>query len=371
MSKDYYKVLGVDKSSTPDQIKKAYRKMANKYHPDKNQGDKSAEAKFKEVSEAYETLSDPQKKKMYDQFGSAGPQGGGFGGFNAQDFAGQFNGAENFADLFETFFGGGFSRGQRGGAKRKSDAVSGEDLEKLIKISFEDSIFGVNKKIKYRKIIACELCEGSGVEPGHKLKTCETCSGQGVIQEVKRSLLGQVMSTRTCPTCNGQGQIPEKKCSKCNGHKRHAKDVEVTVKVPAGIYDGAAIRLRDKGNEGIKSSNGDLYIKVQVEPSNKFKREGLDIYSNLEVPYYLAILGGEINSETVYGAVDVKIPAGTQHGYEINFKGKGVPKIGSDAVGDHIFIIKIIIPKKVSSKEKKLLKEVQDQSRDKGKGFFS
>lgn len=345
--------------------------MANKYHPDKNKGDKSAEEKFKKVSEAYETLSDPQKRKMYDQFGSAGAQGqrGGFGGFNAQDFASQFNGAENFADIFESFFGGGFSGSRRAG-KKKDPRIPGEDIEKVIQVDFKDSIFGIEKEIKYRKIIKCELCHGSGVEPGHKLNTCETCSGQGVIQEVKRSLLGQVMSTRTCPTCNGSGQVPEKKCTKCNGHKRHAIDKKMKVKIPKGIYDGAVMRIASAGNEGVDAPNGDLFIKVQVKPHKVFTRQGNDIHSELAVPYWLAVLGGEIESESVYGKESVKIPSGTQDGFQINLKDKGAPSLNNDSKGSHVFNVKIEIPKKVSSKEKKLLKEIQELNGGKAKGLW-
>lgn len=367
-NKDPYKILGVDRSADPADIKKAYRRLANKYHPDKNQGDTSSEAKFKEVSEAYEILSDPQKKQMFDQFGSTSSQAE---GFNPHDFAQSFNGAENLADIFESFFGGGFGSSRSSQqTRKKSSAVKGEDIEYSLKISFQESIFGINKKIKIRKVIACELCSGSGVEPGHKLKTCETCNGQGVIQEVRRSLLGQVMSTRTCTTCNGFGQVPEKKCHKCNGHKRHAKDVELTVKVPKGIFDGATMRIREAGNEGVQSSNGDLFVHIEVEKHKSFERNGDDIYSELDIPYWLAILGGELESETVHGKETIKIPSGIQHNYEITLSGKGSPKLNSEYVGKHVFVVKIIIPKKISSKEKKLLKEVEELNLGEKKGFW-
>lgn len=368
-NKDPYKILGVERSSSSDDIKKAYRRMANKYHPDKNQGDSAAEAKFKEVSEAYEILSDPQKKQMYDQFGSTSGSAG--GGFNPHDFAQSFNGAENLADIFESFFGGGFG-GARSSqrARKKSPNIKGENIEHSVKISFEESIFGLNKKVKIRKIVSCELCSGSGVEPGHKLKTCETCDGQGVVQEVRRSILGQVMSSRTCSTCDGLGQVPEKKCSKCNGHKRHAKDVELTLKIPKGIHDGATMRIREAGNEGVQAPNGDLYIHIEVQPHKDFTRKGDDIYSDLEIPYWLAILGGELEADTIHGKESVKIPAGIQHNYEISITGKGSPKLNSDQIGKHIFIIKVIIPKKISSKEKKLLKEIQELNLGSKKGFW-
>ena len=367
-NKDPYKILGVDRSADPSEVKKAYRRLANKYHPDKNQGDSTAESKFKEISEAYEILSDPQKKQMYDQFGSTSSQAG---GFNPHDFAQSFNGAENLADIFESFFGGGFG-GSRSSqqTRKKSSSVKGEDIEYNLNISFEESVFGVNKKIKIRKVIACELCSGSGVEPGYKLKTCETCNGQGVIQEVKRSLFGQVMSTRVCTTCSGTGQVPEKKCNKCNGHKRHAKDVELTVKVPKGIYDGATMRIREAGNEGVQASSGDLFVHIRVEKHKNFTRDGDDIYSDLDVPYWMAILGGEISTETIHGPETLKIPAGIQHDYQISLSSKGAPRLNSEAIGKHVFVIKINIPKKISSKEKKLLKEIQADNLGEKKGFW-
>lgn len=370
MSQEYYDLLGVSKDADQDQIKKAYRRMANKYHPDKNKGDKSAEENFKKVSEAYETLSDPQKRKMYDQFGSSSAgQSGGFGGFNAQDFANQFNGAENFADIFESFFGGGFSRGQSRGRK-KSSAIHGENIEKQVDIDFKDSVFGVEKEISYRKVVACDLCQGSGVEPGYKLKTCDTCSGQGVIQELKRSLLGQVMSTRTCPSCNGTGQVPEKKCKKCNGHKRLAEQVSIKIKIPKGIYQGAVIKISGAGNSGVSAPDGDLYIKVNIKSHKLFERKESDIHSVLKVPYWLAALGGQIESETVHGKEVVKIPSGTQHGFQIKVKGKGVPHLNSDKLGDHIFNIELVIPKKLSSSEKRALKEIRSESDGESKGFW-
>lgn len=368
MSQEYYDLLGVSKDADQGDIKKAYRRMANKYHPDKNKGDKAAEEKFKKVSEAYETLSDPQKRRMYDQFGSSAGRTGG-AGFNAQDFASQFNGAENFADIFESFFGGGFSRGQSRG-RRKSSSIHGENIEKQVDIDFKDAVFGVEKEVSYRKVVSCDLCHGSGVEPGHKLKTCETCSGQGVIQELKRSLLGQVMSTRTCPSCNGVGQVPEKKCKKCNGHKRLAEQASIKIKVPKGIYQGAVIKISGAGNSGVDAPDGDLYVKVNIKSHKSFVRKENDIHSILKLPYWLAALGGQVDSETILGKESVKIPAGTQHGFQIKVKGKGVPHLNSDKVGDHIFNVELVIPKKLSSVEKRALKDIKASAEEKSKGFW-
>lgn len=356
MSQEYYDLLGVAKDASQDQIKKAYRRMANKYHPDKNKGDKSAEEKFKKVSEAYETLSDPQKRNMYNQYGSSA--GGARGGFGPQDFASQFNGAENFADIFESFFGGSFSGGQDRPRKKKNN-IQGENIEKQVEVDFKDSIFGIEREVSYRKVISCDLCTGSGVEPGYKLDTCGTCAGQGVVKQVKRSLLGQVMSTSTCPTCKGSGQVPEKKCSKCNGHKRYADTVKLKLKIPKGIYDGAVMKVSGSGNSGVGAPDGDLYVKIKVKRHKSFERVDSDIYSVLKVPYWLAALGGKVDTETVYGREVVKIPSGTQHGFKIKVKQKGAPSLSSDSVGFHVFRISIDIPKKLSSKEKKALKEIE------------
>jgi len=310
MAKDYYNILGIQKGASQEEIKKAYRKLAHKYHPDKNPDDKEAEAKFKEVQQAYETLSDPQKRKMYDQFGSEGPQGfpgggpGGAGGFEGFDFGD----LGNFADIFETFFSGSTRRG-----RQKSQR--GEDIQTQITIPFKESIFGSSKKLKLRRIVKCNVCEGSGAEPGTKILDCPQCKGEGEIREVKRTMLGQVMTSQICPTCKGEGTIPEKPCKKCNGNHRLAKEEEISIKVPKGINNGAVIRLRGKGNEGIKEdADGDLYIKVNVKQSEKFTRKGDDIHSEIEIHALQAVLGDEIEIETVHGKEKLTISPGTENG---------------------------------------------------------
>ncbi len=324
MSKDFYKTLGVDKSASQDEIKKAYRVAANKYHPDKNPDNKEAEAKFKEASEAYETLSDPQKRKMYDQFGSNGPQsqagyggGQGFGGF---DFSG-FQDAGGFADIFESFFGHG-----QGGARRQSTEQRGEDLELRLNIPFEESIFGAEKSIKIRRVVRCDKCEGSGAEPGTKIVECPECKGAGQIKERRQTILGQVVTQRTCSTCKGAGRNPEKPCAKCNGNKRHSKEETIKIKIPTGIQSGTVIRLQDHGNQGTKPNlDGDLYLRVNVEPSKKYTRSNQDIISEFEIHSLQAVLGDEVEVETMHGKEKLTIPPGTQHGKVLKIKGKGVP----------------------------------------------
>jgi molecular chaperone DnaJ len=362
MSKDFYKILGVDKGATPDQIKKAYRVKANKFHPDKNPDNAEAEAKFKEASEAYETLSDPQKKQMYDQFGSDGPQsqagfGGGQGqGFGGFDFSG-FQDAGGFSDIFETFFGHG------AGGRKQSTEQRGEDLELRMSIPFEESIFGVEKKVTIRRVMRCNKCSGSGAEPGTKIVECPECKGAGQIKERRQTIMGQIITSRACHTCKGSGKIPEKPCSQCNGNKRHAKEETITIKVPLGISNGTVIRLQNKGNQGTKEGiDGDLYIRVSVEPSKKFTRNGQDIISEIEIHALQAVLGDEIDVETMQGKEKLTVPPGTQNGKVLKIKGKGVPANSNQDEGDHLVKIIVYTPKKISKKERELYLELAQES---------
>jgi molecular chaperone DnaJ len=361
---DYYKLLGIEKGATPDEIKKAYRKMAHKYHPDRNSGDKASEQKFKEVSAAYETLSDPKKRSMYDQFGHAGTQQGGFqgGGFDPNNFSGGFDfssfaGDGTFADIFESFFGGGGSSSRRETSKR------GEDLELKLTVEFLEAAFGATKKIRIRRVVRCDRCDASGAEPKTKIISCDVCKGTGQIKDVKRTILGQIMTSRVCDNCRGTGQIPEKPCNKCNGVKRFSFEESITVKIPKGINNNAVIRLAGKGNEGEKEGfDGDLYIRIEIEPSKKFKREGTDIYSEVEIHTLQAVLGDEIEIETIHGRETLVIPPGTQPNKVFKIKGKGVPYLNSDELGDHYVTVGVYMPKKISKKERDLYLKLVEES---------
>lgn len=359
---DLYSILGVQKGASQDEIKKSYRRLANKYHPDKTKGDKAKEEKFKEVQKAYEVLSDPQKRQQYDTFGSQGGPGMGGMGFDPRDFAQNFGGAEAFSDIFEAFFGGG---GQRGGRSQgtKSQAIPGEDIRISVKVDFMDAIFGKELKINIKRVVKCEGCKGSGAEKGSKIITCQNCNGQGTVKEVRQTLLGQMVASKVCHMCNGEGKSPEKRCSKCNSHKRHSVNQEISLKVPAGIKSGSSIRLKEKGNQGIQAPDGDLYVQVIVEDSKKFIRQDYDIYTKLNISLIQAVLGDEVQVETVHGLEALEIPAGSQHGKQIILKGLGVPVLGqNDKRGNHIVILEIDIPKKISKKERELYLELAKES---------
>lgn len=359
---DYYKTLGVEKGASESEIKKAYRKLAQKHHPDTGKGD---EKKFKEATEAYEVLSDKQKRGQYDQFGSAGsgPGGAGFGGF---DFK---NVNVDFGDIFDTFFGGG----QQG--SRKKGPTRGSDIEMVFQISFEEAIFGVSKEIEVSTFVACSHCKGIGAEPGTKLKTCDDCSGTGQQVRLQRTPFGQIQTASVCQNCEGAGQIPEKKCKECEGEGRLLKTQRIKTKIPAGIHDQAVIRLAGKGEAGMQGGpTGDLFLHISVAPSRSFERIRNDIYTTEHIHVLQAIMGDEIVVKTVHGDAKLVVPAGTESGSVLKLKEYGVPKVGTSHKGDHIVKIKVDIPKKLSGKEKKLYDELVQESRlnikPQSKGFF-
>lgn len=366
--RDYYEVLGVSKDASPDEIKKAFRRLAVLHHPDKEGGD---ETKFKEINEAYEVLKDTEKRKRYDQFGHAGVGGNGGGqgyGGGAYDFTGggfNFNGQNiNFdfgdlGDMFGNFFGGG---GQRQQSRR------GRDIETVIELNFEDAVFGVEKTLKLNIEAECEHCKGSGAEPGHELVTCPTCKGSGQVVTAMRTILGTIQQTQTCPDCHGSGKKPEKSCSVCEGRGVKRKEQKVDLKIPAGIDDGATVRLREYGEAIQGGPKGDLYVHVRVRPHKKFTREGDLILSHETIDMVTATLGGELTIETVDGEVTMKIPTGTQSGSDFKLSGHGVPHIKSEHRGAHIVTIDVATPTKLSKKQRELLEEFQKES---GKrGFF-
>jgi molecular chaperone DnaJ len=355
MAKDYYETLGVPKGASKDEIKKAFHKLAHKHHPDKNKGD---DAKFKEVNEAYQTLSDDQKRAQYDRFGADGPQGfnpGGQGGFGGFDFSGQ-GGMEfdmgDLGDIFGDFFGGG-GRG-RGGAKR------GRDVSTEIDLTFEESIFGVARTILLSKQSTCDICKGTGGKPGTKVDTCKDCNGNGQIREMKRSILGTFATNRTCDTCHGQGKIPSEKCTECRGHGVRNKQEEIKINVPAGINAGEMVRMTSMGEAVQGGTTGDLYIKINVKAHPQFKRDGLNLTMDLPIKLSDALLGLIYDLKTLEGnTVEVKIPEGINHGELLRVRGKGVPS--TRGRGDIILRIQIKMPAKLSKTTKKLIEELKKE----------
>ena len=360
--RDYYEVLGVGKDASADEIKKAFRRKAIELHPDKQSGD---EVKFKEVNEAYEVLKDPSKKQRYDQFGHAGVggNGGGFEGFNGFNGFGQGGQSFDFGDLglgdiFGSFFGGGDQQQRR--------QMRGRDVESRIEISFEQAVFGTEVDLHLNIEDTCEHCKGTTVEPGHQLKTCDTCKGQGQVMSVTRTIFGNIQQASVCPTCHGAGKVPEKTCTVCHGTGTQPKTQQVALKIPAGIDDGATIRLREHGEAIANGPKGDLYVNIRVKPHKKFTREGDLILSEEHVNMVEAALGTEIEVETVDGLVRMKVPAGTQSGSDFKLSNHGVPHIKGSNRGAHIVTIVVDTPTKLSKQQKDLLEQFHDQPQKRG-----
>ncbi len=366
MSKrDYYEVLGVTKSASADEIKKAFRRLAVKHHPDKEGGD---ETKFKEINEAYEVLKDSSKRQRYDQFGHAGVGGNGGGGAGGFNGFGGFGGAQgqniNFdfgdiglGDIFGSFFGGG----------QQQRARRGQDVAVDITLSFEEAVFGVEYSVDVQLEDTCVHCKGSGAEPGHSLKECPTCHGSGQVNRVMNTLFGPIQQTVVCDTCRGQGKVPEKNCSVCHGRGVQRQKQSIKLKIPAGIDDGATIRLAGRGEAVQGGDKGDLYVNVKVKPHKHFTREGNLILSLETIDMPTAALGGEIEIQTVDGPLTMKIPAGTQSGTDFKLAGHGAPSLRSAARGAHIVTVQVETPTKLSRKQKELLEEFRASG---GRKFF-
>lgn len=351
--RDYYEVLGLTKSASKDEIKKAYRKLSKQFHPDINK-DPGADEKFKEIAEAYETLSDDQKKARYDQFGHEDPNAGfGGGGFNG---GGGFGG---FEDIFSSFFGGGGGR-QDPNAPRK-----GDDLQYRMNIKFEEAIFGKDTEIEIPKEETCEPCHGTGATPGTKAETCSTCSGAGQVNQAVDTPFGRMMNRRTCSTCQGAGKIIKDKCSTCRGEGTVQKRKKIKVSIPAGIDDGQQIRVSGQGEPGINGGPaGDLYIMFRVQGHNEFERDGDDIYYELKLTFPQAGLGDEIEVPTVHGKVKLRIPAGTQSGAQFRLKDKGVKNVQGYGTGNQYVTVKVMTPEKLTEKQRQLLREFAEISGD-------
>lgn len=356
--RDYYEILGVGKDASPDEIKKAFRRLAIKYHPDKEGGN---EESFKEVNEAYEVLKDPSKRQRYDQFGHAGVGGnggGGAGGFNGFNGFGGGNAQEmhfdfgdlGLGDIFGSFFGGG-PRAEQQRTRR------GRDVETNVTISFEQAVFGTEVELHLNLEDACEHCKGTTVEPGYELKECDNCGGTGQVVHVMRTVFGNIQQASVCPKCQGRGKIPEKICTVCHGKGTQLKSQDITLKVPAGIDDGATIRLREHGEAIAGGPKGDLYVNIRVKPHKHFTREGELILSEEHISMVDAALGTEIGVDTVDGKVRMKVPAGTQSGADFKLSNHGVPLLKSDSRGAHIVTLLVDTPKNLTKEQQVLLEQ--------------
>ncbi len=352
--RDYYEVLGVAKTATDDEIKKAYRTLAKKYHPDLNGGDKDCEAKFKEVNEAYEVLSDPQKRARYDQFGHEDPRSGGAGG-GYGDFTGGFGGG--FDDIFSAFFGGGFG----GGGQRARGPQRGDDLRYDLTITFEEAAFGCEKEISVTRDENCEECGGTGARKGTQPTQCPTCHGTGQVQSFVNTPIGRVSNVRVCEACHGQGTIINDPCPKCSGRGRVRRNRKITIKIPAGIDNGMQIPLRKQGEPGLRGGeNGDLYIFVTVKPHKLFTRENYDLYCDVTVSFTQAALGGEIDVPTLNGMIKHNLPEGTQPGTVIRLRGQGIQNLRGAGKGDLYIKVNVEIPRKLTDKQKELLMQFDE-----------
>ncbi|MHC1693780.1 MAG: molecular chaperone DnaJ [Eubacteriales bacterium] len=359
--RDFYEVLGVPKGASEAEIKKAYRTLAKKHHPDVNQGNAEAEKKFKEINEAYGVLSDPDKKSRYDQYGHAGVDpsygaggaggAGGFGGFGGFDF--------DVSDIFSTFFGGG-------GSSKKSGAVHGDDIYHKLSVTFEEAAFGCKKEISYTKIDKCEDCSGTGAAKGSTSETCTACGGSGQVRSTQRTVLGSIQTTRTCEACKGTGKIIKNPCPTCkgNGLVRQSKKIEVTI--PAGIDDGQKIALRGQGNAGMRGGQaGDLIINISIKEHELFQREGANVYCEIPITFVEAALGGTIKVPTIDGQVDHTLPEGTQTGTLFTLKNRGIQHLNSTSRGDHFFRVIVEVPTSLDKKQKDLLRSFAESTGNK------
>ena len=360
--RDYYEVLGVSKGASDEELKKAYRKMAKQYHPDRNPGDTEAEAKFKEANEAYEILSNPEKRSRYDQFGHAGVDpnygagGGGFGGFDMGDM--------DLGDIFGSIFGGGFGGGFGGfggGSARRNGPRKGENVRVGVTITFHEAAFGCEKEITVSRVESCDACKGSGCEPGTTAETCSHCKGTGTVRTAQRTPFGMMQSTQECPNCHGTGKIIHQPCSKCRGNGVVRKQKKVAVNIPAGIDDDQTISLRGQGHAGSNGGPaGDLLITVTVIPDPFFTREDFSVLCDMDISVTQAILGCELEVPTLDGKVKYNVPEGTQSGTVFRLRGKGIPYLRGSGRGDQYVTVNVVIPKGLSKEQKELLRQFDE-----------
>ena len=383
-NKDYYEILGVNKNATDEELKKAYRKLAKKYHPDANPDNKKeAEAKFKEVNEAYETLSNPQKRQMYDQFGTADPSqgfggaGGPFGGGRYTYSTGGFDGFSDFSDLgdiFSSFFGGGFGGGKT--SRANNGPKKGADIQYNLEISFEEAYLGTERYVNITRHEICNICHGEGAKPGTKKQTCSMCGGTGQIKQTQTTLFGQMQTVRPCSNCHGTGEVIPEPCTECKGKGTVRKQVKISVKIPAGIDDSQTIILRGEGEPGEKGGpKGDLYITVHLKRHNIYTRKGQDIFCEVPITFTQATLGAELQIPMVDGSkVAYKIPEGTQTGTKFTIKNKGFKSVNGNYEGNFIFTVLVQVPKRLTKEQRDLLtqlaKTMNEQPPVKKRGLF-
>ncbi|HCG85775.1 MAG TPA: molecular chaperone DnaJ [Lachnospiraceae bacterium] len=350
--RDYYEVLGISKTADDAEIKKAYRVLAKKYHPDMNPGDAEAEKKFKEASEAYAVLSDPEKRRQYDQFGHAAFEGGGAGGFGGFDFNSADFG-DIFGDIFGDFFGGGRRRGANNGP------MKGANIRTSVRITFEEAVFGVSKEIELTLKDECATCHGTGAKPGTSPETCTKCGGKGQVVFTQQSFFGTVRNVQSCPECNGTGKVIKEKCADCHGTGYIANRKKIQVSIPAGIDNGQSVRIRDKGEPGTNGGpRGDLLVEVIVARHPIFQRQDYNIFSTVPISFAVAALGGDVVVDTVDGKVIYEVKPGTQTDTKVRLKGKGVPSLRNKEVrGDHYVTLVVETPEKLSGEAKELLKQ--------------
>ena len=370
--RDYYEVLGVGKTATDDEIKKAYRKIAIKYHPDRNPGNKEAEEKFKEAAEAYDVLHDAQMRQQYDQFGFDGPAGGGFGGFGGN--AGGFSMDDIFSMFGDVFgghgggFGGGF--GGFGGGHAQQAQYRGSDLRIKVSLSLQEIATGTTKKFKVKKYVPCSHCHGSGAEDGSGSETCQTCHGSGVVTRTTRTMFGMMQTQSECPTCHGEGRVIKNKCHECGGSGIVKGDEVVEIKIPAGVAEGMVVNVPGKGNAGEHNGiSGNIQVYISEEPNDTFVRDGNDIIYNLLLDFPTAVLGGNAEIPTIDGTkVKIKIEPGTQPGKTLRLRGKGLPAVEGygSGNGDLVVNISVFVPKTLSKEEKHAIEKFKDSDNFKG-----
>ncbi|MEM9772382.1 MAG: molecular chaperone DnaJ [Cyanobacteria bacterium P01_D01_bin.73] len=367
MASDYYEILGVSRTADKDELKRAYRRLARKYHPDVNKED-GAEDRFKDINKAYEVLSEPEMRARYDRFGEAGVSGAAAGGPGFQDM-GDMGG---FADIFESFFGGfGGAAAGGGGGRRRSGPVRGDDLRLDLKLDFSDAVFGGEKEIRISHLENCATCTGSGAKPGTRPKTCSTCGGSGQVRRATRTPFGSFAQVSACPTCDGSGQVIEDKCGDCTGRGTKQETKTLKIAIPAGVDNGTRLRVSGEGDSGkLNGPSGDLYVYLFVNEDDRFKRDGINVNSDIEVGYLQAILGCEMEVDTIDGKEPLEIPAGTQPGTVLTLEGKGVPRLGNPVSrGNHLLTVKVMIPTKVPKEERDLLLQLAKLRGEKtGKG---